>query len=85
MNVLEEWTALVCRELGIDPARLDVTAVLDLTRDVAHGVARPAAPLTAYLVGLAQGAGTAPPDAFERLSLMAKDWAEATAETPGDD
>ncbi|GAB3898801.1 hypothetical protein GCM10027612_57650 [Microbispora bryophytorum subsp. camponoti] len=59
MNVLEEWTALVCRELGIDPARVDRTAVLDLTRDVAHGVARPAAPLTAYLVGLAQGA--APP------------------------
>ncbi|MEN3537275.1 DUF6457 domain-containing protein [Microbispora sp. ZYX-F-249] len=82
MNVLEEWTALVCRELGIDPARVDRTAVLDLTRDVAHGVARPAAPLTAYLLGLAQGAGTAPPDAAERLSRMAKDWAEAAAEAP---
>ncbi|GGO23542.1 DUF6457 domain-containing protein [Microbispora bryophytorum] len=82
MNVLEEWTALVCRELGIDPARVDRTAVLDLTRDVAHGVARPAAPLTAYLVGLAQGAGTAPPDVVERLSRMAEDWAaEATART----
>lgn len=81
VNVLEEWTAQVCRELGIDPARVDRTAVLDLTRDVAHGVARPAAPLTAYLVGLAQGAGTAPPDVLERLSRMAEDWAEATART----
>ncbi|ETK38073.1 hypothetical protein GCM10009530_26500 [Microbispora corallina] len=84
MNVLEEWTALVCRELGIDPARVDRAAVLDLTRDVAHGVTRPAAPLTAYLVGLAQGAGTAPPDAVERLSRMAGDWGRATAETLGD-
>ncbi|WP_055482091.1 DUF6457 domain-containing protein [Sphaerimonospora mesophila] len=81
MNVLEEWTALVCRELGVDPARLDRAAVLDLTKDVAHGVARPAAPLTAYLLGLAQGAGTAPPDALERLSRMAADWEKATAET----
>jgi hypothetical protein len=84
MNVLEEWTALVCRELGIDPARVDRNAVLDLTRDVAHGVARPAAPLTAYLVGLAQGAGTAPDNAVERLSSLARDWEKATTETLGD-
>jgi hypothetical protein len=84
MNVLEEWTALVCRELGIDPARVDRDAVLDLTKDVAHGVARPAAPLTAYLLGLAQGAGTAPADAAERLSALAGNWGRATAETLGD-
>ncbi|WP_062348590.1 DUF6457 domain-containing protein [Herbidospora yilanensis] len=74
MNVLEEWTALVCRELGIDPAVVDRDLVLDLTRDVAHGVARPAAPLTAYLLGLAQGAGTAPPDAVAVLSAKAAEW-----------
>ncbi|WP_214111013.1 DUF6457 domain-containing protein [Acrocarpospora catenulata] len=74
MNVLEEWTALVCRELGLDPSQLDRDAVLDLTRDVAHGVARPAAPLTAYLVGLAQGTGTAPPDVIARISALAADW-----------
>ncbi|MGI5487457.1 DUF6457 domain-containing protein [Microtetraspora malaysiensis] len=84
MNVLEEWTALVCRELGVDPARVDREAVLDLTRDVAHGVARPAAPLTAYLLGLAQGAGAAPEDALERLSAMARNWEQATAETRKD-
>ncbi|MEV0970553.1 DUF6457 domain-containing protein [Microtetraspora glauca] len=84
MNVLEQWTALVCRELGIDPERVDRNAVLDLTRDVAHGVARPAAPLTAYLLGLAQGAGTAPQDALERLSMMARNWEQATTETMKD-
>ncbi|GLW99735.1 DUF6457 domain-containing protein [Microtetraspora sp. NBRC 16547] len=84
MNVLEEWTALVCRELGVDPERVDRKAVLDLTRDVAHGVTRPAAPLTAYLVGLAQGTGTAPQDAVERLSAMARNWEQATTETMKD-
>ena len=48
---LEEWVGLVCRELQVE--RPDVPALLDFTRDIAHGVARPAAPLTALLVGLA--------------------------------
>jgi hypothetical protein len=84
VNVLEEWTALVCEELGIDPARLDRDAILGVTKDVAHGVARPAAPLTAYLLGLAQGAGTAPQDAEARLSAMAANWGKATKETMKD-
>ncbi|MEV4894434.1 NTP transferase domain-containing protein [Nonomuraea sp. NPDC055795] len=80
MNVLSEWTALVCEELGIDPAKVDRDLILDLTKEVAHGVARPAAPLTAYLLGLAQGAGTAPEDAVARLTALAGDWTAATGE-----
>ncbi|MFC7642900.1 DUF6457 domain-containing protein [Streptosporangium lutulentum] len=82
--MLMEWTALVCRELGVDPAKIDRDELLDLTKEVAHGVARPAAPLTAYLLGLAQGAGTAPPDAVERLTTLAHNWEQATTETMGD-
>jgi hypothetical protein len=37
--------------------RETVEAVLDLARDVAHGVARPAAPVAAFLAGAALGAG----------------------------
>ncbi len=85
MNVLAEWTALACKELGIDPARVDRDAILDLTKEVAHGVARPAAPLTAYLLGLAQGAGTAPEDAIARLTTLAANWERATTETLTDD
>lgn len=58
MSTLEEWTALVADELGLAPEVVsrDVRdLLLDLTRDVAHNVARPAAPLTAFLVGLAAG------------------------------
>ena len=58
MNTLDEWAAAVCGELGLDPAALDPRLVLDLARDVAHAVARPAAPLTAYLLGVAVGPGT---------------------------
>jgi hypothetical protein len=55
MNVLEDWTARVCAALDLDPASVDQTLLLDLTKDVAHGIARPAAPLTSFLVGLAAG------------------------------
>lgn len=54
MNPLEEWIDQVCAELDLPPD-VDRTLLLDIARDVAHGVARPAAPLTTYLVGLAAG------------------------------
>jgi Na+-transporting NADH:ubiquinone oxidoreductase subunit NqrD len=54
-NPLEAWLARLCAELAVDPGLIDVTAVLDLARDAAHAVARPAAPLTAFVVGLAAG------------------------------
>nr|WP_240506310.1 DUF6457 domain-containing protein [Thermoactinospora rubra] len=81
MNVLTEWTALVCKELGLDPSAVDRDAILELTKEVAHGVARPAAPLTAYLLGLAEGSGTAPADAVARLTTLARNWERATTDT----
>lgn len=52
------WLAAVSTELEQDPAVISslMTELLDLTRDIAHGPSRPAAPLTAFLVGLASGA-----------------------------
>jgi hypothetical protein len=74
MNTLEEWTAAVCADLGIDPAKADTKAVLDLARDVAHAVARPAAPLTAYLVGVAVGQGLEPETAARRVRALTERW-----------
>jgi hypothetical protein len=48
---LDEWVRTVSDELGLGP--VGVKDVLDRARDVAHGVSRPAAPLTCLLVGLA--------------------------------
>ena len=57
--------------LGLDPAEIDAQAVLDLARDAAHGVARPAAPVTTYLVGLAAGRAGGGSDAFVAASRTA--------------
>jgi uncharacterized protein DUF6457 len=74
MSTMDEWTAAVCAELGLDPGVADLRVVLDLTRDVAHGVARPAAPFTAYLVGVAVGRGLPVADAVARVSALAAGW-----------
>jgi hypothetical protein len=55
---------MVCAELGLcgeDLERLS-SSVLNLVRAVAHGVNRPSAPLTAFLVGLAAGRAAAASD-----------------------
>jgi hypothetical protein len=77
VNTLDEWTDAACRELGLDPASLDVKLVLDLARDVAHGVARPAAPLTAYLLGVAVGQGRPLAGSAARISQLAAQWPPA--------
>ena len=59
MATLDEWTDQVCTALGIPPESLDRELVLDLARDAAHRVARPAAPLTTFLAGVAVGRGAA--------------------------
>jgi hypothetical protein len=52
---LDEWVRDLSDALGLDPASTDVALLLDVARDAAHGIARPAAPLTTFLVGLAAG------------------------------
>ncbi len=81
MSTLEEWTAAVRAGLGLGPGPLgtaDSKTVLDLARDVAHAVDRPAAPLTAYLLGAAVGRGLTLPDASARVRALAAAWAEST-------
>lgn len=82
MSVLEDWLDAACRELGLDRGDIDRDLVLDLARDVAHGVARPGAPLTAFLLGLAVGRGAPARDAAARLTELAEGWA-AAPEPPG--
>ena len=55
MNVLDEFLRTACKALGVDPQAVDRDLILELTKDVAHNVARPAAPLSAFVVGLAAG------------------------------
>ncbi|WP_165241386.1 DUF6457 domain-containing protein [Corynebacterium lizhenjunii] len=50
-----QWLAEAAQLLDLPPeaARELTRELLDLTREVAHNRSRPAAPLTAFLVGLA--------------------------------
>ncbi len=77
MSTLGDWIAAVQDELGLD-GEVDTTVLLDLARDVAHGVARPAAPLTTFLVGLAAGAGGGDADAVAaaaaKVTALAASW-----------
>jgi len=74
MATLDEWTEQACAALGLERATLDQALVLDLAREVAHGVARPAAPLAAYLVGVAVGRGTDPAVAAATISGLSRSW-----------
>ncbi|XRQ15590.1 DUF6457 domain-containing protein [Actinomadura welshii] len=82
MSLLEDWINAACGELGVERCEIDRDLVLDLARDVAHGVARPGAPLTAYLLGLAVGRGVPARDAAARLTEMAETWGEKAADRP---
>jgi len=82
MMTLDEWTAQVIETLGLDPSMLDRDAVLDLTKDVAHGVARPAAPLTAYLLGVAVGRSGAGSVDVSALATRVRELIQATPATP---
>jgi len=69
-TVLDEWITAVKNELGIE-LDVDTGVLLDLARDAAHGVARPAAPLTTFLVGYAAAkasAGDGPEAAAEAVA-----------------
>ena len=81
MNTLEEWTAAAGAGLGLDSGALstaETKAVLDVAGDVAHAVARPAAPLTAYLLGMAVGRGLSLPEAADRIRALAAGWPDST-------
>jgi hypothetical protein len=72
VSTLQSWTEAACAELGLDPATVDERLILNLTRVVAHRVDRPAAPLTAFLVGLAAGRGQSLARAARRRARAAE-------------
>ncbi|KAB1644809.1 DUF6457 domain-containing protein [Gulosibacter chungangensis] len=55
---LREWVEFAAPQLGVDAAEVPLDALLGMTGIVAHGVVRPAAPVSAYILGLAVGRGT---------------------------
>lgn len=77
---MEEWIDAVRLELGLE-AEVDLTAILDVARYAAHGVARPAAPVTTYLLGYAAAQGMDVADASRRIEHLAQGWEQSDSAT----
>ena len=79
MEQLGTWSRALAAELGLDPAtNVPVEAILDVARDAAHGVLRPAAPVSAYLLALAVANGTDPVVGAETVARLASGWPQGT-------
>jgi hypothetical protein len=80
--VLDDWLREAAATLEVSPtdtAILSEDAVkvlLDLARDAAHGVARPAAPLGTFVLGLALGASGGGIDDLRRFAGRLTDLAD---------
>ncbi|MBC7290192.1 MAG: NTP transferase domain-containing protein [Actinotalea sp.] len=77
---LHRWVAHLVDALDVRPDAVDIEGLLDLARDTAHGVARPAVPLTAFLAGYAVAARGGDRAAFEsvvqQVNALVAHWAE---------
>jgi hypothetical protein len=71
---LAEWTSAVCSDLGVNESQLDPALILDMASAVQRTVAKSAAPLTAYLLGLAVGRGLAVADVAQRVEALTLRW-----------
>ncbi|MFZ3569514.1 NTP transferase domain-containing protein [Streptomyces sp. BH097] len=78
-RVLDEWITAAKNELGIE-LDVDTGVLLDLARDAAHGVARPAAPLTTFLVGYAAAQAGGGPEAVASAAAKAAELANRWAQ-----
>lgn len=76
MSTLDDWLVRASHSLHLNADAISAdlrNELLDLTRDVAHGVARIAGPLTCYLVGVAVGRGQSPSAALAAVTALLAD------------
>ena len=66
-QITQMWLARVATLLDVDPHEVLTAELLDLTREVAHGVERKSAPLTTFLLGYAAGKQSLGPDEVKAL------------------
>jgi len=81
---LDEWVRDLSDALGVNAAGTDVPLLLDVARDAAHGIARPAAPLTTFLVGLAAGRRGGGADAVTSAAGIAQRLVQAQSASDSD-
>ncbi len=70
-DALADWTSALTRALDLDVV-VDVELILDLARQAAHAVSRPAAPVTTFLVGYAAALRGGGPEAVAAAAATAE-------------
>ncbi len=73
---LHDWIDELSDVLDVE-TEVDEGLILDLARSAANNVQKTAAPITAYLLGVAVGANDADPEATEKLAARAQALAES--------
>ncbi|HEY6799417.1 MAG TPA: DUF6457 domain-containing protein, partial [Agromyces sp.] len=73
---LEPWLAALAEALELDSGEVPIRTVLDAARDIAHGVARPAAPLSTFLIGMAAAKRGGDEAAIEEACRIAAELAQ---------
>ena len=77
-EALDAWAAALRERFDLAESDVPIPLILDLARDVANGVARPAAPFSAFVAGLVAGrAGGSPDDvraAVAAVTELAQGW-----------
>jgi molybdopterin-guanine dinucleotide biosynthesis protein A len=87
---LHAWVTRLMADLGLE-GEIDEGLVLDVAREAAHNVLRPAAPVSTYLLGYAAALAGGRPEDVERLAArvvaLAAGWQsqEERAEAPTDE
>lgn len=65
-----EWVNDVCEALDVDADEVDIAAIHDLSKHVAHRLERPLAPVSTFILGLAIGGGSGTPQ--DRAAILAR-------------
>ena len=78
---LHDWIDELCDVLDIE-VEVDEALILDLARDAAHLVERPAAPISTFLLGYAAAGFNGNPEQVERLAGLAMGLAQRWDKSP---
>jgi len=70
---LATWIEQLTDELGV-PAPTSIDVILDVAKDAAHSIERPAAPVTTYLLGYAVAQGADPSSVADAVARLARDF-----------
>ncbi|GAB3257241.1 DUF6457 domain-containing protein [Arthrobacter pigmenti] len=68
-QVLESWCRQLVTALELEGLAVDIDEVLGLAGVAAHGIVRPAAPLTTFIVGFAAGCASSTGQASDTVAI----------------